>query len=87
MKIVIVDKANKELNKLPSGIREKIRAKLLDLKNNPISSQTKKLTEQPGYRLRVGDYRILYIIELDTSRIIIFRIRHRKDVYRNMSSI
>lgn len=84
MKIVIVKKAKKELNKLPTNVREKIRLKLLDLKDNPISSQTAKLTEQPGYRLRVRDYRILYLIELDTGRIIIFRIRHRKDVYRNM---
>lgn len=84
MKIVIVKKAKKELNKLPTNVREKIRLKLLDLKNNPISFQTKKLTEQPGYRLRVGDYRVLYLIELESDRIVILRIKHRKDVYRNM---
>lgn len=84
MKIIIVKKARKELNKLPVNTREKIRIKLLDLKNNPIPSQTVKLTEQPGYRLRVGDYRILYLLELEHDRIVIFRIKHRKDVYRNI---
>lgn len=35
-----------------------------------------------SFRVRVGDYRILYEVDMDTKAILVFRVRHRKDVYR-----
>lgn len=49
--------------------------------SNDLKGDVKRLTNfTPEYRLRVGDYRILFEIEED--RIIIYRIRHRKDAYK-----
>jgi len=46
-----------------------------------LSGDVKKLTNfTPEYRLRVGEYRILF--EVENSKIIVYRILHRKDVYR-----
>lgn len=46
-----------------------------------MSGDVKKLTNfTPEYRLRVGEYRILF--EVENSKIIVYRILHRKDVYR-----
>ena len=84
MKIVITKKARKQLDKIPANIQEKIISKVLALKDQPIGAQSKKLTNQPGYRLKIGDYRVLYLIDFELNKIIVSRIKHRKDVYRNL---
>lgn len=53
-----------------------------DLKYNPFPQNSKKLKENLGYRLRIGDYRILYIVDKVIRIIEIYTIGHRKDVYR-----
>ena len=62
--------AEKELKKLP------------DLKSKPVPAKAKKLKGKEGFRIRVGDYRILYIIVEKELKIEIISIGHRKDVYR-----
>ena len=57
-------------------ITEKIEAMREDL-----AGDVKKLTNfTPDYRLRVGNYRVLFALE--DNRIVIYRVRHRKDVYK-----
>lgn len=82
MKIVITKKARKALDKIPTRDGARIISKILGLKENPYNPQLKKLTDQPGFRLRVGDYRVLYLIDTINNKIVIGRIKHRKDVYR-----
>ena len=49
--------------------------------SDDLKGDVKRLTNfTPEYRLKVGDYRVLF--ETDKDKIIIYRIRHRKDVYR-----
>jgi len=49
--------------------------------SNNLQGDVKKLTDHaPEYRLRVGNYRILF--EINANKIVIYRIRHRKDAYR-----
>ena len=49
--------------------------------SNDLKGDVKRLTDfTPEYRLRVGDYRVLF--ETEKNKIIIYRIRHRKDVYK-----
>lgn len=52
------------------------------LKENPYPYGTKKLHGREGYRIRVGDYRILYVVDESNKCIEIFSVAHRKEVYR-----
>ncbi|MBE9487372.1 MAG: type II toxin-antitoxin system RelE/ParE family toxin [Desulfuromonadales bacterium] len=79
-----VEKALGKLAKSSRPLLKRIDRALLDLAENPIPSSCKQLAgEDPLlYRLRVGDYRILYKIEDDVLVILVVHIGHRKDVYR-----
>lgn len=52
------------------------------LKSDPFPPNIKKLHNDLGYRLRVGDYRILYTVDKIIKIVEIYKIGHRKDVYR-----
>jgi len=82
-KLAIKKSARKELNNLPDKIFLKIDKSILSLKENPFPyPQVKKLKGEYKCRLRVGDYRVVYSVDEDQKTITIYRIRHRKDVYR-----
>ena len=75
--------AAKSLRKAPKEIGARIRAKLDELAEDPFAvPNVKKLTGHPGYRLRVGDWRILYLVEKDVLVIVVIEIGHRKEIYR-----
>jgi mRNA interferase RelE/StbE len=72
-------RAIKDLKALDADTRAGIVAKIEGLENN-LAGDVKRLTNfTPEYRLRVGTYRILFEVEGD--RVIIYRIKHRKDAY------
>jgi mRNA interferase RelE/StbE len=69
--------------KLSAAVRASLAPKIDLLARNPRPSGTKKLVgEKNGWRLRVGDYRILYEIRDSDYRVLIVIIGHRRDVYR-----
>ncbi len=73
--------AIKDLKKIDKSQRGKIKEAVKSLQNFPNLSQLKRLVNyNPKYRLRVGDYRILFDVEDDF--IIVARILHRKESYR-----
>ena len=74
--------AEKELEKLPPGIHDKIISILLVLKENQHPRNSKKLHGREGWRIRVGDYRILYLIHESAENIEVVSVAHRKEVYR-----
>ncbi len=78
-KIEFKPKSLKDCKNLPKKDVAKIFAKIEGLKNN-LDGDVKRLTNySPEYRLRVGDYRVLFEIENDI--IAIYRIGHRKNIY------
>jgi mRNA interferase RelE/StbE len=80
--VEIVPKAEKEFLKLPEVLRRKIRNKILFLEENPRPFGSKKLRETEYFRVRAGDYRVVYSVD-DENRIVkVLSIAHRKDVYR-----
>lgn len=81
-RIFIKRSAEKELSRLPNEIHDRIVRRLLDLKSNPIPKNVKKLKGRDGYRIRIGDYRLLYLIFEHKLKIDIISIAHRKDIYR-----
>ena len=81
MKISIRKSAIKDLGKIDSKNREKIHSKILELSKYPNVSNIKKLTKfEPAYRLRMGNFRILF--DVSESAIEIGRVLHRKDSYK-----
>jgi mRNA interferase RelE/StbE len=84
-KLAIKKSARKELDSLPDQIFLKVDKSILSLKEDSFPfpyTQAKKLRGEDKYRLRVGDYRVVYSVDEDQKSIIIYRVRHRKDVYR-----
>ena len=54
-----------------------------DLKSEPFKRQAIKLSSaEKLYRIRVGEYRIVYEVDVQTKQVIIHHVRHRRDVYR-----
>jgi mRNA interferase RelE/StbE len=80
--IIVKRTAEKELDALPSSVRDRIAVRLLRLEEDPRPSGSLKLQGQDGYRLRVGDYRVLYSVDDRTQLITIFAIGHRREVYK-----
>lgn len=82
-KISIRSKALKELSKLPKKQQIAISRAIKALSENPLPHGYKKLRGAfDAYRIRIGDYRVIYSILDDQLIIDVIRIRHRKDVYR-----
>jgi mRNA interferase RelE/StbE len=78
--IEIRRRAEKDLASLPKSDAQKIADAIYELENG-LTGNIKKLTKHsPEYRLRVGDWRVLF--EVSKDKIIIYRIRHRKEAYR-----
>jgi len=81
MKIEIRKSAIKDLKQISEPFKTKIHNKVLELKDFPNIQNIKKLTNfEPAYRLRIGNYRILFDILDDT--IIIGRVLHRQNSYQ-----
>lgn len=72
-------RATKDLKALIPETRQRVVAKIEAMQND-LTGDVKRLTNfTPEYRLRVGDYRVLF--EVDGNRIIVYRVKHRKDAY------
>ena len=79
----ITNPAEKDLRKLPRPILERLHAKILTLRENPRPPGAIRLSGNlEGWRVRVGDYRILYQIDDDAQLVTVVRVRHRREVYR-----
>ena len=73
----------KELQRLPRPVIPRIVAAVFDLSEDPFPQGVKKLVGSDfSYRIRVGDYRVVYEVFKKRLVIEIVRIRHRRDVYR-----
>jgi mRNA interferase RelE/StbE len=82
-RIEIKSSAAKELEKLPRKMIPRVVAAINGLAENPRPQGVKKLVGfERTYRIRVGDYRVLYDIFEKKLIIEIIRIRHRKNVYK-----
>ncbi|MGK7894054.1 MAG: type II toxin-antitoxin system RelE/ParE family toxin, partial [Xenococcus sp. (in: cyanobacteria)] len=75
--------AAKELRKLSLEVQQRIASVIEKLIDNPRFSGVVKLKGDDNlYRFRVGEYRVIYEIDDSDKKIVITRIRHRRDVYR-----
>lgn len=78
----IVRSVEREMDRLPSDIHRRITEAILGLESNPRPFGSRKLQVGRGFRLRVGDYRVLYIVDDDRARVMIYGVAHRREAYR-----
>lgn len=83
-RIVFKKEAAKSLSNIPRNTAKLIRKKLEAIAANPYADHpnAKKLQGRDGYRLRVGDWRVIYEIQNDELVILVLRIAPRGEVYR-----
>lgn len=81
-KVLIKPSAQKDLDLLPDTEVIKILSKISNLGGEPRPVGVQKLHEQEGYRIRSGNYRVLFEVNDSDRTVLIYRIKHRKDVYR-----
>ncbi len=80
-KVLIEKKVKKFLKKLPKPDYLSIKLSILDLGTNPRPFGYEKLKNRDGYRIRQGNYRILYDIEDKIKIVKVLNAGHRKDIY------
>ncbi len=81
--LLIERRAEKDMKKLNQPLFAQIAAKIKGLADNPHPQDSKKIKgSQNDWRLRVGDYRVLYEIDNKAGAIKIMRVKHRRDAYR-----
>jgi mRNA interferase RelE/StbE len=81
--VQIKKSAAKELDRLPKKDRQRIVERIRGLGENPRPPGAEKLSGRSDkFRIRQGDYRILYEIEDQVLTVYLVKIGHRKDVYR-----
>jgi len=81
-RILIKTSAAKELESVPSRDRRRIVKKIQSLSSEPRPTGCEKLSGGEKYRIRQGNYRILYTIQDDVLIITVIRVGHRREVYR-----
>ena len=65
-------------------MQERLKPRILALGEDPRPPQAVKLTGQNAYRIRVGDIRVIYEIHDRVLLVVVLRVAHRRDVYRNL---
>ncbi len=76
----------KDFRKLSPDNASRILPKIEELATDPFPPQAIKLKgSEYLYRIRVGDYRIVYAVDLDVCQVSIYYVRHRREVYRELS--
>lgn len=85
-KVEILKGALKQIKKLPSELQERIQVKIDDLATEPRPNGVKKLkAKENTYRIRVGNYRVIYDIFDDILVVSVVEVGHRSQVYKDES--
>jgi mRNA interferase RelE/StbE len=81
--ILLSSEAHKDIKRLDTVIKKRLQKKLMEVSQaKDITTLSKRLINHDAgdYRIRIGDYRIIF--DLDGNEIFILRVRHRREVYR-----
>jgi mRNA interferase RelE/StbE len=81
-RLLIKRSAERDLRRLPRPLFQRISRNILALGDDPRPAGARKLKGAlEGWRIRVGDYRVIYQIDDGNHRVTVVRLRHRRDVY------
>lgn len=82
-RVALIPRAERELAALPKEAQARIDARILALSQDPRPPGVKKLQGEEGfYRIRVGDYRVVYSVDDKDLLVLVVRIAPRGEVYR-----
>jgi mRNA interferase RelE/StbE len=81
-RVVVLPAVERQLRRIDVAARRRIDTAILALAGDPRPHGSRKLSNSEEYRIRVGDYRVLYEIEDLVLRILVVKVGHRRDVYR-----
>jgi mRNA interferase RelE/StbE len=80
--VILPKSVRKELDRLQEDMASRILARLGELETNPRPADVKKLKGRDAWRIRVGDYRVIYEIHDRVLQIIVITVGHRREIYR-----
>lgn len=81
--VILPKSVSKQIGKLHPKVRERVLQRLAELGDEPRPPGCRKsVTEEDLYRVRIGAYRVIYFIDDDARRVVIVRVAHRREVYR-----
>lgn len=81
-RVEITRKAEKSIGRLDKRTARRIADAIMSLADDPRPAGCKKLVGDDRWRVRLGDYRILYLIEDDVLIVTVVEVAHRREVYR-----
>jgi mRNA interferase RelE/StbE len=79
--VLINRKVQKQLDKIPEPYYSNIKTAILNLGTDPRPNGCKKLKGREEFRIREGNYRVIYDIQDDVLNVLVVKVGHRKDVY------
>lgn len=84
-RVVLKPSVEKDLRPVPKGIAQRLVRRIEALGAEPLPRQSAKLTgAEHLYRLRTGDYRIIYTVNHEAQLVTVHYVRHRRDAYRRI---
>ena len=82
-RVELVRRAARALRNLPADVQRRLDPSIQALGQNPHPPGCRKLSgEESFWRIRVGDYRVIYQIREDELRVLVFKVGHRREIYR-----
>jgi mRNA interferase RelE/StbE len=78
-RILVEKRIEKDFRRVPVHDRQRIDRAILALASNPRPHGCKKLTDKDGYRVRIGDYRVLYTIDDESRTVVVYRVKIRSE--------
>lgn len=85
-RIEFAPRAEREFKKLPRPVQVRLKTRIDTLAENPRPQGVEALSgEDRLYRIRAGDYRIIYAIQDEVLLVLVIRVGHRREVYRGFS--
>lgn len=82
-KIVFAKRVRKDFRKIPKRDANRLLKAIKLLAADPLPSHSKKLKGEELFRIRMGNYRVIYSIEGDQMIVAVVKVGHRKDVYKS----
>ena len=74
--------AKKSLSRLPEDVQTRMGRSMLALADNPRPPGVVKLSGREAWRIRVGDYRVIYTIDDTRKEVVVYATGHRREIYR-----
>jgi mRNA interferase RelE/StbE len=82
-RVVLTKRACRDLKQLIPAVYTRIIKKIEQLASEPRPTGVRKITDSADrYRIRIGDYRVIYQVEDERLQLLVIRVRHRREAYR-----